>query len=325
MAKLPAPVSITRQLIFQHYEKRNEQGPRQHLGASEIGKKCDKELWLSFRWAQFPSFEGRMYRLFETGQREEERFVSDLRNIGIEVSEGPRPGEQWSFSACGGHFGGSMDGCGINIPEAPKTWHVLEFKTHNAKSFADLCAKGVKESKYQHWIQMQVYMHLSGMERALYMAKNKDNDDIYTERIRYDKEAAKAAMERADKIISSLTPPDGISNNPGWYECKMCRFHGICHGNAVALPNCRTCSYVEAKPDGTWHCAWHEKTLDLNDQKNGCDHHLYLPMLLANIAELVQADGHSNVVTYRGKNGEIFRNGGDGYTSKQLWELSTSE
>jgi hypothetical protein len=37
-----------------------------------------------------------------------------------------------------GHFGGSMDAVALGIPEAPKTWHLCEFKTHNAKSFADL-------------------------------------------------------------------------------------------------------------------------------------------------------------------------------------------
>ena len=31
----------------------------------------------------------------------------------------------------------------IGLKEAPKTWHVAEFKTHSAKSFRDLVAKGV--------------------------------------------------------------------------------------------------------------------------------------------------------------------------------------
>ena len=47
---------------------------------------------------------------------------------------------------------------GLGIPEAPKTWHVLEFKTHNSKSFAKLEKEGVQKSNPMHYAQMQVYM-----------------------------------------------------------------------------------------------------------------------------------------------------------------------
>ena len=55
----------------------------------------------------------------------------------------PETGRQWRVEAHGGHFGGSLDGVALGLLEAPKTWHVLEFKTHSVKSFADLVAKGV--------------------------------------------------------------------------------------------------------------------------------------------------------------------------------------
>ena len=74
----------------------------------------------------------------------------------------PETGRQWRVEAHGGHFGGSLDAVAIGLKEAPKTWHVAEFKTHSAKSFRDLVAKGVALSKPQHWAQMQIYMHLTG-------------------------------------------------------------------------------------------------------------------------------------------------------------------
>ena len=80
-----------------------------------------------------------MLRLFETGRLEEERLVRNLRRIGVTVLDvDPETGRQWHVQAHGGHFGGSLDGVGLGILEAPRTWHVLEFKTHNAKSFAEL-------------------------------------------------------------------------------------------------------------------------------------------------------------------------------------------
>ena len=61
-----------------------------------------------------------------------------------------------------------MDSALLGLPEAPKTWHVGEFKTHNQKSFDDLVKRGVEKAKPMHWDQMQAYMGLTGMERALF-------------------------------------------------------------------------------------------------------------------------------------------------------------
>jgi hypothetical protein len=42
---------------------------------------------ISFRHAWSPNFEGRMLRLFETGDREEDRIVANLRAVGVTVWE----------------------------------------------------------------------------------------------------------------------------------------------------------------------------------------------------------------------------------------------
>ena len=70
--------------------------------------------------------------------------MRNLRATGATVLEvDPETGRQWRVEAHGGHFGGSLDAVAIGLREAPKTWHVVEFKTHSAKSFRDLVAKGV--------------------------------------------------------------------------------------------------------------------------------------------------------------------------------------
>ena len=94
----------------------------------------------------------------------------------------PETGRQWQVTALGGHFGGSLDAVAIALLEAPKTWHVVEFKTHSAKSFAMLKKEGVERGKPQHWAQMQVYMHLTGITRAMHVAVCKDTDEIHIER-----------------------------------------------------------------------------------------------------------------------------------------------
>jgi len=231
MAELPTLSSPTRDAIFAAYEAQASSGFRAHLGASLIGKDCERALWFDFRWTTVHRHPGRLLRLFETGQLEESRLVRNLRSIGATVLEvDPETGRQIRVQAHGGHFGGSLDGIALNLPEAPKTWHVLEFKTHSAKSFNDLAAKGVRGSKAQHFAQMQTYMHLTGLTRAMYLAVCKDTDELYVERIEHDAAYAQGLLDKAQRVIFAMLPPERISHDPAWYQCRLCDHAPVCHG-----------------------------------------------------------------------------------------------
>jgi hypothetical protein len=122
MAELPPVSSPTRDAIFAAYEADADDGFRVHLGASLIGKDCERALWYDFRWTTPARHPGQLLRLFETGQREEARLVQNLRRIGATVLEvDPDTGRQFRVQAHGGHFGGSLDGVALVLPEAPKT------------------------------------------------------------------------------------------------------------------------------------------------------------------------------------------------------------
>ena len=117
MAPLPDTPSPTRDAIFASYEADRDDGFRPHLGASQIGKSCERALWYDFRWVTRSGFPGRILRLFETGQLEEARLVRNLRRIGATVLEvDPETGRQWRVEAHGGHFGGSLDGVALGLP-----------------------------------------------------------------------------------------------------------------------------------------------------------------------------------------------------------------
>lgn len=298
-----------------------DDGMRPHLGASLIGRSCDRALWYSFRWCTKSNHEPRILRLFARGQREEENLSNLLRSAGVQVMQfDPQTGKQFIFGS--GHFGGSMDGACLGLPDAPKTWHVLEYKTHGVKSFNDLASKGVMLAKPEHWAQMQCYMCWAGLERALYVAVCKDDDRLHMERIDYDADAAKRFMDRAQRIIDAPTPPEGISTDPAWYECKWCDHRDLCHGSAAPPATCRSCSHSTPEPGGTWTCARHQgKALSVADQKSGCDAHRVIPQLLRNWAEPVDASDQDNWVKYRLKSdGSEFINGTppQGYTSAEL-------
>ena len=71
MAPLPPRASPTVEAILAAYEAEAGDGFREHLGASVIGRECDRALWYEFRWITRAAQGGRMLRLFETGRLEE--------------------------------------------------------------------------------------------------------------------------------------------------------------------------------------------------------------------------------------------------------------
>lgn len=313
MVKIRESNRSTIKAIRAHYEASQGDGFRAHLGGSIIGRPCDRALWYTFRWCSALKHGGQLLRLFQTGHLAEERFVSDLRNVGVKVfATDPATGKQFRVSACNGHFGGSLDGVGQGFMEAPATWHLIEMKTHNEKSFTSLVRKGVRAAKHEHFIQMQVYMYLARpqLTRAFYIAVNKNTDELYGERIQLDRTIGKAAVDRAECIIASDRPLNRISDDPSWYQCKFCDHHAICHGQSAPVVNCRTCLHASPVAAGQWHCARHDRVIPESVQKSGCEQHLYNPYLLEQFAEV--SDSGESWIRYRLKaTGEEFVTGTD--------------
>lgn len=317
-------------LIYKYYESIHDE-PREHLGASLIGDPCKRKLWYSFRWVLIKKFDGRMLRLFERGKEEETKFNNELRAIGCKVIDlDPSTGKQYTFADCMGHFGGSMDAALLGLRESPKTWHVGEYKTSNDKKFQELCKNKVEKAQPRHYSQMQCYMGWSGMERALYLCTNKNDDSIYQERVKFDREHFEKMRTKALEIIKSPEPLEKLSDDPAWYQCKMCEFHSLCHENRVAQVNCRTCAHSTPIDGGKWKCEALESEIDKARQMEGCPNHLMNPKLVP-YAEMVDADQAKvpKWVQYKKQDGKLFYNIVEhcqmqGYTSGDLHALAPS-
>ena len=276
--------SATVAAIYAWHKARGDAEPqRGYLGASIIGHDCDRYLWYTFRACVKRDFSGRMYRLFETGNLEEARFIKELEGIGCEVASHDENGKQIEVLAIGGHFSGHLDAMILGVPEAPKSWHVGEFKTSNDKSFATLQKVGVQKAKPLHYAQMMVYMGLTHVDRALYLARNKDTDELYAERVRYDAQAFKAIMSRAERIITSIQPPERCAGRSDDFRCKMCDARELCwHCGASAVPlpakGCKTCCHATPEMDGVgrWSCAKGAGGVGFI----GCKMHLLIPGLV---------------------------------------------
>ena len=276
--KIPEPDNTIQSLIDKHHEAIAEV-PRPHLGASTLGHVCDRWLWLSFRWAVQPSFPGRILRLFRRGHQEEANIISDLRAIGIDV----RKVSSQHRVDFGSHVSGSLDAIiDKGVPEAPKSKHIAEFKTHSKKSFDALAKDGVEKSKPEHFVQMQVYMSGTGIDRALYLAVCKDDDRIHTERVKFDKDVASKAIARGQRIALTDRMPEPISSDASWYQCKFCDAHEFCHQSKTTKHvNCRTCAHSTAKDDSTWRCERHDADgIPVEFQRQACDSHVLHPDLV---------------------------------------------
>jgi hypothetical protein len=257
--KIPEPQHTIAALIdAAHEAKRSSHAEcfRPHMGASTLGEKCDRKLWLSFRWAVRETFPGRILRVFRRGHREEETVVADLQAIGMKVRATGAAQTRVEF---GSHVSGSIDGIiTAGVPEAPKRAHVLEIKTHSKKSFDAVEKEGVEKAQPKHHAQVQTYMLGTGVDRALYVAVCKDDDRLYTERVELDRVRAERFVERGKCIATQDEIPPPISNDPTWYECKWCGAHDFCHGSKLTREvNCRTCAHSTAEADSTWTCARH--------------------------------------------------------------------
>ena len=275
--KIPESDNTIQALIDKHHEAKAEV-PRPHLGASILGHACDRWLWLSFRWAVQPSFPGRILRLFRRGHAEEANIINDLRAIGMDVR---KVSSQYRVDF-GSHVSGRLDAIiDSGVPEAPKTKHVAEFKTHSKKSFDALVKDGVEKSKPEHFVQMQVYMSGTGLDRALYLAVCKDDDRIHTERVKLDKDVADKAVRRGQYIALSDRMPQPLSTDPSWYQCKFCDAQEFCHESKTTKHvNCRTCAMATPLSDSTWHCGKWDDVIPVDAQHKGCEGHVLHPDLV---------------------------------------------
>jgi hypothetical protein len=269
------------------YRDDDDNGPRKHLGASVIGQACERAIYYGHRWApkRAPSgYKGedsiaahaRIQRLWNRGHLEEGRFIALLLMIGAQVYQQDANGDQFRISYFGGHFGGSGDGFAVGIPDLPPGVPCgIEAKTHGEKSFEKLKADGVEIAKPEHFAQMQIYMGGFGMLYCLYMAVNKNNDELHFEIVSYRGEVDEYFRRRAERLIFTHTVPDRLRGaSPGYFRCKFCDFADVCFGAVKVARNCRTCAHVEALPDGTWVCMHRDNlgvVLSTEAQRIGCE------------------------------------------------------
>lgn len=255
--------------------------PRTYLGMSGIGEECLRKLWNDFHWTQIKKHSAKAERIFSAGHLFEAQIISQLKKAGMEVFRVDENGkeielfglpdeEQETFIGFANHALGHCDGRIRGVIEAPKTVHILEIKTMAQKYFTPLVKKGVQENNPNYYAQMQRYMLASKLNRALFIAVNKNTSELHIERINLDKSFAETLEDKERDIILTEEVPDKIFAK-GFWKCNFCTHNDYCHEDEEPELNCRTCEYSDINMGGVWSCSLRDdKPLAVPLQRKGC-------------------------------------------------------
>jgi len=212
------PARIARAGLYPRQRKRG------YLGMSEIGDPCERRLWLSYHVEKQPGkISNRLLRVFDMGDIIEDRLILHLQKSLYHVKN-----FQEEYSDFDGQFQGHCDGHIRGMYEAPDKWHILEIKSANQSSFNGFVKHGIQQNRMfgeKYYAQVQIYMHYSGLDRAVILVENKNDSRLYQERFRYCRKDALNLYEKAWWIINADYQPNGISKKETFWICRMCRYN----------------------------------------------------------------------------------------------------
>lgn len=208
--------------------------------------------------------------------------VDDVSYMPFHIARAVKQGlklEQWRIKDVFGHFGGSMDSILYNVPFVEqfgltaKDPVLGEYKTHGQKSFDELVNKGLAAAKPEHYQQMQVYMTKRGIKLGLYMAVNKNTDELKLFWVIAAPMVGAGLLGKAHDVITAPLPPMRINNSPSWFKCRFCDHRGVCHMGEPMEVTCRSCAFSKPIEDGQWYCSNWQSVIPYEHTKTGCPLH----------------------------------------------------
>lgn len=294
-----------------HYERSQDVRQPQRLTARLLGSSCERQGFYAFRWAHEPRrFPGNIIRSNLARQQNMDELAACLADAGAKVQRvAPKTFMAIDIVAVDGHYRQKVTGTVEGLLEAPKAVHLLYADQQPAKVFAQIQKHGLAAAKPDRIPALQLGMHHLGLTRAFYLVRNKDSDELHSERLEYDAAHALTLLAKAERIRDAVAVPARVSEDANWFECRFCPAFDVCHAGAFAIRNCRTCLHSSPVTGGAWHCARHDRQLSLDDQLHGCPQHLYLPGLVP--GEQIDADPETETVTYQLASGGTWVDGAE--------------
>ena len=226
---------------------------RKYIGASGIGSECDAEIAFGLRGFPNNSISPSLNRIFQEGHRKEPQIIKTIRDAGFHVNDKNNFGRQHRFSIFNDHIVGNADGL-IEINGKP---YILEIKTMNDNSFKSFVRLGLEYSHKKYYAQVQMLMNLSGMDNAILVAQNKNNQEFHDEIIERDEHFIIHMMMRIDRILRNDVTKRSVDESD--YICRSCFKADVCWQGVLPETECATCMHSEANDEVKWYCNKHDK------------------------------------------------------------------
>lgn len=184
--------------------------------------------------------------------------------------------KQWKLAKFDGHMTGYSDGRARHPELTDNQWIGVEYKTYNTRRFSSLYNKrSVKVTDFGYYIQKVIYLKEFDLPYGLFLAENKNDDDIYCEVILRDDAIVEHYMKTAHTIVTSKARPARYAESETHHECKQCDFAGVCHRGEPVEINCRSCQHCSATDKGKFHCSkWNAIIPGETEILAACPHHL---------------------------------------------------
>jgi hypothetical protein len=115
-------------------------------------------------------------------------------------------------------------------------------------------------------------MGYSGLERTLFVVQNKNNSEIYTERMYFYKDDFNTLREKAYRIINADSIPERQFNEND-QQCRYCNYKFFCWYPEETIMSevktCNTCTYIRFKQCDQW-CRHPKHPYEIVIKDTGC-------------------------------------------------------
>ena len=214
-------------IIIDSIAKQSREGTRKYIGASLIGRPCDRSIWYDYNGYKGVDYPVNIKIAFDIGHRLEEMLIMYLRRAGFRIES---PTEENQLLFCQDKdvpiFQGHCDGV---LWLDGKPYSIIEFKTAKHSGFQRFITKGLNEWSSGYYAQLQSYMGMRGLSRGAIIVLDKDNGSIHHEWVEFDEIYYHGLMKKALHISTANEPPPKINKSPLYFLCGQCKFKNICH------------------------------------------------------------------------------------------------
>ena len=207
---------------LQHEEIRN------YIGASSIGRKCERAIYYDFHGAPSLDFNPKTKIAFEVGKKLETLILDFIEKAGYSITYPKTSNKMLGFCDIKNPvFQGHADALlTINNKQ-----YILEIKTAKSSRYQTFVKHGLRKFSETYFAQLQAYMGMSGIHRSVLLAMNKDTHELHCQWVDFDKKYYVQLQDRALRISQAEEPPERISKSPFYDVCNRCNFIDTCFFN----------------------------------------------------------------------------------------------